>query len=201
MSNSDRVYGGESEPNNDAVAQFRFGNALHDGTGREVNYGEAVKWWRKAADQNILSAQNALGRAYEKGEGVEKNPEEAANWYRKAAEQGNGDAQKALGILYQYGKGVPQDQVEAYFWFDLADEHYKGDAVLNQTEMAKHMSVEQVEQAREKVKQWKTAHQTAAAAPQQINSDHVKQIIILVLAVSIILLVVLAALATQRGRK
>ena len=41
---------------------------------------EAVKWYRKAADQNNFSAQYNLGFCYEKGEGVGKDEFEAVKW-------------------------------------------------------------------------------------------------------------------------
>ena len=60
---------------------------------------EAVKWYRKAADQGHAKAQYNLGWCYANGEGVAKNISEAVKWYRKAAEQGDENAQKALNSL------------------------------------------------------------------------------------------------------
>ena len=37
------------------------------------NYAEAVKWYRKAADQGLSDAQFRLGYCYAKGEGVKQN--------------------------------------------------------------------------------------------------------------------------------
>ena len=48
---------------------------------------EAVKWYRKAAEQNLAKAQYNLGVCYAHGEGVVKDQVEAVKWYRKAAEQ------------------------------------------------------------------------------------------------------------------
>ena len=48
---------------------------------------EAVKWYRKAAEQNDVKAQYTLAGCYSKGEGIAKDPVEAVKWYRKAAEQ------------------------------------------------------------------------------------------------------------------
>jgi tetratricopeptide (TPR) repeat protein len=48
------------------------------------DYAEAVKWYRKAAEQNLAVAQNRLGFCYAKGEGVAKDQVEAVKWYREA---------------------------------------------------------------------------------------------------------------------
>jgi TPR repeat protein len=70
------------------------------------DYVEAVKWFRKAADQGNADAQAALGGIYGAGQGARQDYAEAVKWLRKAAEQGNVDAQKNLGVAYALGKGV-----------------------------------------------------------------------------------------------
>jgi uncharacterized protein len=79
----------------------------------------AIRWYRKAADQQQAVAQFSLGRIYANGEGAPHNDAEAAQWYRLAADQGLGGAQFKLGIMYAEGKGVPQDHVLAYMWIEL----------------------------------------------------------------------------------
>jgi TPR repeat protein len=69
------------------------------GRGVEQDDAEAANWYRKAAEQGHITAQNNLGVMYERGLGVEQDYAEAASWYRKAAEQGNTDAIKALERL------------------------------------------------------------------------------------------------------
>ena len=46
-----------------------------------------MKWYRKAADQGISTAQYYLGFCYESGRTVKRDLKEAKEWYRKAAEQ------------------------------------------------------------------------------------------------------------------
>ena len=70
-----------------------------DGRGVAKEDVEAVKWYRKAAEQDYESAQFNLGVAYETGRGVAKDEEKAVEWYRKAAEQGDVDAKAALREL------------------------------------------------------------------------------------------------------
>ena len=53
---------------------------------------EAVKWYRKAAENNHYFACCSLGRLYEYGDyGLEKDWEMAAMWYRKAMTVPNAD--------------------------------------------------------------------------------------------------------------
>ena len=48
------------------------------------NYAEAVKWFRKAADQGYARGLYNLGVLYENGQGVTKNYQTAKEWYQKA---------------------------------------------------------------------------------------------------------------------
>ncbi len=85
-------------------------------------YSEAVRWYRKAAEQGYANAQNNLGVCYKTGIGVSTDFSEAVKWYRKAAEQGNAIAQCNLGYCYDKGNGVPQDYNEAVKWYRKAAE-------------------------------------------------------------------------------
>ena len=90
------------------------------GRGVPQDDAEAVKWYRKAAEQGHADAQNNLGVMYASGRGVPEDAVEAVKWYRKAAGQGNADAQFILGFMYNDGRGVPKDAVQAYAWFNIA---------------------------------------------------------------------------------
>lgn len=57
---------------------------------------EAIKWWRKAAEQGCADAQKELGWCYYNGIGFPKNNAEATRWYLKAAVQGDQIAQHNL---------------------------------------------------------------------------------------------------------
>ncbi len=54
--------------------------------------GDAITWWRKAAEQGSVRAQARLGYFYANGIGVAQDEAEAVRWYRKAAEQGYAEA-------------------------------------------------------------------------------------------------------------
>ena len=56
------------------------------GKGVEADQLEAVKWYRKAAEQGDITAQFHLGLCYEYGKGVEADQSEAVNWFQKAAD-------------------------------------------------------------------------------------------------------------------
>ena len=93
---------------------------------KKNDYPEAVKWYRKSAEQGYAAAQCNLGYCYKKGQGVEQSYVEAVKWYRKSAEQGNAVAQCNLGYSYEKGQGVPQSYFEAVKWYLKSAE--QGDA-------------------------------------------------------------------------
>ena len=122
--------------NGDADEQWWAGMYYEDGDGKDP--AEAVKWFRKAAEQGNASGQKSLADCYRRGKGIEKDEAEAAKWYRKAADQGNEYAQEELGECYYKGKGVAVDKAEAVKWFRKSAEQgnkwaqrYLGDCYLN----------------------------------------------------------------------
>lgn len=68
---------------------------------------EAVRWWRKAAEQGDAGAQFRLGLACSDGRGTAKDEEEGFRWIKKSAEQGNADAEGILGAMY-YAEAAPR---------------------------------------------------------------------------------------------
>src|SRR5260221_4328182 len=81
----------------EAKAQCDLGVAFGVGDhGVVKDLGEALIWYRKAAEQNYAEAQSSLGRCYAKGTGVPKDEIDAVRWYRKAAEQNYAQAQVGL---------------------------------------------------------------------------------------------------------
>ena len=90
------------------------------------DYTEAIKYFKRAAEQGDAAAQYKLGSCYYYGKGVAIDYIQAVEWYRKAAEQGDAAAQYALGVCYNNGEGVTQDFDEAIKWCRKAAE--QGDA-------------------------------------------------------------------------
>ena len=83
----------------DANSQLELGLRYHNGEGVAKDQVEAVKWYRKAAEQNLAIAQFSLGVCYDKGEGVAKDYVEAYKWRLLAARQGDKNATKTLTML------------------------------------------------------------------------------------------------------
>ena len=90
------------------------------GLGAKQDYAEALTWFRKAAAQHQMDAENDLGYMYLNGLGVPTDYDEGVKWLRLAAEKGQAAAQSNLGWCYQYGKGVARDDVVAYIWYNLS---------------------------------------------------------------------------------
>ena len=63
------------------------------------NDAEAVKWFRKAADQGFADAQFNLGVMYGNGEGVPESYVRAYVWLSMAKTQGYENAKKAVEIV------------------------------------------------------------------------------------------------------
>ena len=129
----------------DAKAQYELGRAFFSGTlGVAKDEAEAVKWFRKAAEQNVADAQFSLGVCYANGRGVTKDDAEAVKWFRKAAEQNDAGAQAALGVRYAKGQGVAKNKAEAVKWYRKAAEQGNDDAKYNMTIVENKMSREQI---------------------------------------------------------
>jgi TPR repeat protein len=123
-----------------------------NGQGVPQDYAEAVKWYRKAADQGLAEAQYNLGSCYAKGQGVPKDLAEMVKWYRKAADQGLAQAQYRLGLCYLDGQGVPRD-VQAYMWLDLAGQTLE-QARKMRDEVGSKMTPQQIAEAQKLSRDW-----------------------------------------------
>ena len=87
----------------EARAQSLLGLFYYRGRGVPVDLNEAVKWFRRAADQRDATAQFYLGVMYSEGQGVPQNYAEAAKWYRLAADRGDAQAQYNLELKGEAG--------------------------------------------------------------------------------------------------
>jgi len=110
--------------------------ALAPGAARGVDppasYGDAMRWYERAAEAGDAKAQFLLGRLYERGAGGRgRDPARAAALYRKAAEQGHALAQLALALLYQRGEGVEKDPARAARWLEAAAQQGLREAQFN----------------------------------------------------------------------
>jgi hypothetical protein len=126
------------------------------GNGVGQDSGEALKWYRLAADQGSVAAQNNLGEMYLNGHGVRQDYAEALKWFRKAADQGLAVAQNNLGLMYAQGQGVPRDYVQAHMWFNLAAS--QGNfrrSVKARDAIASLMTPAQIAEAQRLAREWK----------------------------------------------
>jgi len=65
---------------------------FNDGTGVAKDEVEAMKWFRKAAEQNDAGAEYNLGVCYNNGDGVAKDYLESYKWWLLAAAQLEGSS-------------------------------------------------------------------------------------------------------------
>ncbi|MCL5059879.1 MAG: sel1 repeat family protein [Candidatus Thermoplasmatota archaeon] len=78
---------------------------------------EAVRWFRKAADQGSAAGEFGLGRMYAAGEGVEKDAGKAVFWIRRAAEKDYLPAVDVMAQAYRIGDlGLAIDIQQSQFW-------------------------------------------------------------------------------------
>lgn len=89
-----------------AKAQFWVGVLYQDGQmgthgqwTMKRDYAEAVKWYRKAADQGYPEAQESLSGMYLRGEGITKDLVEAYFWSMLAGAAGNKDGAESSASI------------------------------------------------------------------------------------------------------
>lgn len=94
----------------DADAQFNLGQAYKLGRGVPVDLPLAEEWYRKAALQNHLQAEDAYGLTL-----FQNNKRaEAITWLERSAGRGEPRAQLVLGTMLFNGDNVKKDWVRAY---------------------------------------------------------------------------------------
>ena len=140
------------------------------GQGVPQDYGEAVKWYRIAAEQGLRLSQFGLGLMYDIGWGVPQDYTEAVSWYRKAGNQGQVLAQAKLGAMYLEGNGVTQDYVLAHMWFNLAAAQDQKEARKLLDSLAEKMTPAQIAEAQKLAREWKPVVLKPRAVPQAVMS-------------------------------
>ena len=129
--------------------------------GMEANnrgdYATALREWRPLAEQGDANAQYNLGVMYDFAKGVSQDFAKARQWYEKAAAQGHAGAQNNLGGLYEFAHGVTRNDVLAYMWYSLAAAHSADDewrdlAAENRDEIAGHLTVAQIADAKKRAR-------------------------------------------------
>ena len=109
-------------------AEFYLGNLLANGQFTVKDDGEAVRWFRKAAEQGARRAQNSLGVMYAERTGrCRRTTQRRLRGIARPPTRGTPIAQNNLGWMYANGRGVPKDDAEAVAWYRKAAE--QGNAV------------------------------------------------------------------------
>ena len=116
----------------DRTATRQLGDAYYAGRGGvEQNFGEAMRWYTKLAQQGDVRAQTTLGLMYSRGYGVAKDPQAALRWWSFAAAANDAGAQYNLGTVYANGDGVAQDHARAAQWYLKASGRNHVQAMFN----------------------------------------------------------------------
>ena len=136
----------------DPSSQLRLG--FHYSTAKE-NLAEAFFWYEKAAKAGEASACHYVAKAYATGRGTPQNLELAKVWYEKAALNGNATAMAKLGDLISVDEENNTDDALAHAWYALAVEHGETAWTERRDLLAKGMSEETLELARERVEEIK----------------------------------------------
>src|SRR6266478_1681774 len=80
----------------------------YTGTGVTLDYSEAAKWVRKAAEQGYARAQIDLGYLYEQGKGVPLDYVSAYTWYKLAVAGGDDRGRERIKSL---SRVMTQEQI------------------------------------------------------------------------------------------
>lgn len=101
-----------------AKAQLRLARLYDAGTYAGKDTDEALRWYRRAADNLVVEAMLRLADVHLPMNGAQ-SPEsaEGVRWLQKAAQLGSPEAETWLGVLYARGQAVPRDYAEARTWF------------------------------------------------------------------------------------
>jgi localization factor PodJL len=115
----------------DAAAEYEIAIRYAEGRGVAQSFGDAARWFERAASKGLVPAQYRLGSLYEKGHGVKKDLEAARRLYVSAAEKGNARAMHNLALLYAEGIDGKPEYKTAFQWFRKAASHGIADSQYN----------------------------------------------------------------------
>ncbi|MCW3835499.1 SPOR domain-containing protein [Sphingomonas canadensis] len=94
----------------DADAQFNLGQAYKLGRGVTADLNQAEDWYRRAAVQGHVQAQDNYGLTlFQNGKRTQ-----AVEWLKRSSSRGEPRAQFVLGTMYFNGDGIDRDWVRAY---------------------------------------------------------------------------------------
>jgi TPR repeat protein len=143
----------------------------------ELDYGHALAWYRKAAEQGHTNAQYLVGRIYLEGRkdtansphSIPPDKSEAVLWLWRAANQGHTEAQVALAGCFRDGTGVNQDMVEAFKWFALAARHTNAPAQACVQELTLKLRSEEVAAGQSRADEFVPGRDTSLPEPSYLG--------------------------------
>ncbi|CAG8726058.1 17722_t:CDS:2, partial [Dentiscutata erythropus] len=100
----------------DAIAQYFVGRCYAEGWNTNRDTKEAIKWYKKAADNECAVAEHMLGEYYYKL----RRYTNAFYYLKRATENGNIKALNTLGLCYQKGQGTNTNLIEGFRSFEKA---------------------------------------------------------------------------------
>ena len=130
--------------------QLRLG--FHFASGNR-NLAEAFFWYEKAAKAGEPSACHYVAKAYATGRGTPQNLELAKVWYEKAALRGSATAMGKLGDLISVDDANNTVNALAHAWYALAVENGEPAWTERRDRLARGMSEETLDLARERVEE------------------------------------------------
>lgn len=96
---------------------------FYEGKGINQSYEEALKWYKKAANKGLISAQFTLLDLWDNGKEVKPDFRTAYKWIKYWAEKkDSSDFQYKLGLIYLEGKYLKKNRKKAIFWIKKAAE-------------------------------------------------------------------------------
>ena len=150
----------------DASAQFLIGSGCEFPEDKTA-FKEAVKWYRKSANNGYFKAQQVLILKYLAGEPVSLNKGDLARFskivfrrylHEAARGQVNG-SQPQVAEMYEKGLGTKQDYVQAYLWYSLAityflDPQPRYEFVQKLQALMPKMTQAQIADAQKRLEEW-----------------------------------------------
>ena len=138
------------------VALYHLGQQYEFGYGVPKDFVKALQLYRQSGNRGFRGAQFTLGIKYDTGDGVAVDKMEAVKWYTMAADQGIAAAQYNLGLVYKENSLWSDNRRIAYLWMlTVAITQQDQDAVGHVAEIENGMTYEQLEHARESIRQCK----------------------------------------------
>ena len=122
----------------DADAQFNLGQAYKLGRGVTQDLGQAEKWYKKAADQGHLQANDNYGLILFQS----NRRSEALPYLQASAQRGEPRSQYVLGTGHFNGDFVEKDWIKAYALMTRASAQQLPQATTNLAQMDRFIPIE-----------------------------------------------------------